>query len=140
MKHETTFFYFGIVKPITELSSNLKRQDHLRQDVYSYINDFGINYRRVGNVRTTFRIVFGKELDYIKGNPYNFVEGQTPYFFLMNKKMLKKYKLSLDKENEIISRVRQAGSVLKLQYYITYNWYYDGINEEALLKEKLNNK
>ena len=61
MYHETTFFYYGIVKPITELYRNLKVRPDLEQDIYCYINDFGINYRRVGNVRTVFRIVFGKE-------------------------------------------------------------------------------
>lgn len=127
--HETTFFYYGIVKPITELYNNLKRQPDLEQDIYCYINDFGINYRRVGNVRTVFRIVFGKELGYIQGNPYDIQK--EPWYLEMNKHDLKKYKLSKYEEDEITSRVRQAGSLLRLNYFITYNFYYDGFDENA---------
>ena len=69
---ENCFYYYGAVIPIAEVSARMHSlKSILRQDIYCYILDNKLHYRRVGNVHRIYRIVIGRELHVADVNKYD---------------------------------------------------------------------
>ena len=50
MFHEAYYYYYGSILPIAEVSAKMFADKNIRNDIYCYIFNSDLQYRRVGNV------------------------------------------------------------------------------------------
>ena len=131
---ETNFYYFGSIIPISNVSGKMFRQRNLRQDIYCYINDFGLDYRRVGNVQVIFRIILGRELAVFKEtNPYSLTNSHL--YQRLDEVDVKKYRLSKREEKQIQQTLYNSGCFVKPEYWCIHNYYYTEEEREYIHKK-----
>ena len=136
MFYRAYYYYFGAIIPIAEISAKMFANEKLRNDIYVYIFNSGLQYRRVGNVRTTWRIIIGFELKYFNYSSYNLdlKKSYTP----MLERDIKRFKLPKAKELEITNAIINLGATTLPKYWVIYNHYYDDKNEEEEETKNLN--
>lgn len=128
MLHEAYYFYYGSVIPIAEVSTRMYALNNLRKDIYCYIFDKGLQYRRVGNVRTTWRICIGKELLYMKNTLYE-VNQQKSSLRMLDID-INKYKLDNKTRIKIETDLIDLGCTTAPHYWVIYSFFYDGVDEK----------
>lgn len=133
MLHEAYYYYYGSIIPIAEISSTMYTNKKLRNDIYCYIFNNNLQYRRVGNVRTTWRVVVGYEIKFFTHTSYNVNKDQC--FLPMLETDIPRFKLKKETETQIMQNLFNIGCKTLPKYWVIYNHYYDGKDEEEILEK-----
>ena len=114
---ENSFIYFGALFQMAKIYKFMKTfKDN---DVYSWICEHNLQYRRLGSIRTNWQVIIGREIRVINGNPY-LLDLERSYEEL-DKADIEKYKLTYDQESNVKWNLFKAGITHNPKYYITYN-------------------
>ena len=138
MLHEAIYYYYGSIIPIAEVSSKMYATKDLRKDIYCYIFNNNLQYRRVGNVRTTWRIIVGYELKYFTHSSYDVNKDQ--YFLPMLQRDIPRFQLKKELEAQVMHNLFNIGCKTLPKYWVVYNQYYDGIDEDEMLQQYIQEK
>ena len=133
---ETCFYYYGVVVPLGDPGSQmLALKAKFPKDIYCFILDHDLQYRRVGNVYQTHRIVIGRELAFFpETNPYNLVRKDP--FIKLDEKDIQQYKLSNAEQRVVEQNLYKVGCIKLPQYLCAYNCHLDLDEQVELRKEK----
>ena len=116
---EACFYYYGCVLALAEITSLMVQ--YKKDDPYCFIMDQGLQYRRVGEVGKTYRVVVGKELKVmLDSNPYN-LDKERPYTE-MYPNDIKEVKLPKDEIKRVTNSLLLVGCYAIPKYYATYNY------------------
>ena len=125
MENVHIFYYFGSVLPFADITSLMVQ---FRQtDPYCFILDQDLEYRKVGLIDKTYRIVIGREIDISTDNYFNLSE-DNPYVEIIDKNILEKIKLSSKEEQIVNKNLLKVGSYQIPKYWTVLN--YDKIENE----------
>lgn len=114
---ENSFIYFGAITPLAKIFKFMK--SHKDDDVYSWICEHNLQYRRTGKIRTNWQIIIGRELDVLDTNLYRLDFDHS--FQKLDEQDLKKYKLRKEVERQIAWDLSYVGVNAQPDYYIIYN-------------------
>ena len=116
--NEHCFIYFGALTPMAKVYNCMN--EHGEEDVYVWLCEHNLQYRRIGKIRTNWQIIAGREIRFLKNdNPYN-LDLDRPYQQL-DENDLKRYKLNINVERDITWNLSRAGIHQVPRYYIIYN-------------------
>lgn len=116
---ETCFYYYGCVLPLAEITSLMVQ--YKKNDPYCFILDQGLQYRRVGEVEKTYRIVIGKEIAlFTDKNPYH-LDKNNPYTE-MYQDDIHTYRIKKKDKMDIANKLLLVGCYNIPKYYATYNY------------------
>ena len=119
MENEHIFYYFGSVLPLADITSLMVQ---FRQtDPYCFILDQDLEYRKVGLIDKTYRIVIGREIDIPADNYFNLSE-ENPYVEIIDKDILEKIKLSSKEEQIVNKNLLKVGSYQIPKYWAVLNY------------------
>ena len=122
---ESYFYYYGCIVPLSEVTGLMIQFN--KHDMYSFVFENGLQYRRVGEVAKTFRIIVGKELKiFTDENPYDL--SKDCLYKEMYETDIKDVKLSSSEKNKINLALVKVGCYSIPKYYATYNYLPDEIN------------
>ena len=125
MENVHIFYYFGSVLPFADITSLMVQ---FRQtDPYCFILDQDLEYRKVGLIDKTYRVVIGREIDIPADNYFNLSE-ENPYVEIIDKNILEKIKLSSKEEQIVNKNLLKVGSYQIPKYWTVLN--YDKIENE----------
>jgi len=119
MENEHIFYYFGSVLPLADITSLMVQ--FRQKDPYCFILDQDLEYRKVGLIDKTYRIVIGREIDISTDNYFNLSE-DNPYVEIIDKDILKKIKLSRNEEQIVNKSLLKVGSYQIPKYWATLNY------------------
>lgn len=119
MKNKHVFYYFGSVLPLADITSLMVQ--FRQKDPYCFILDQDLDYRKVGLIDKTYRIVIGREIDIPTDNYFN-LSDENPYVEVIDKKILKEIKLSNKEEQKINKALLKVGSYQMPKYWATLNY------------------
>lgn len=128
MLNESYYLYYGSIIPISEISSRMHATRNLRKDIYCYIFDKDLQYRRVGNVRTVWRICVGYEIQRLTNTLYDL--NKTQCFLPMTDLDANLHKLSNDLRIKIETSLISIGCITRPRYWVFYNYFYDDVDVE----------
>lgn len=112
------FIYFGALTPMAKVYNCMK--EHGEDDVYVWLCEHNLQYRRIGKIRTNWQIIAGREIRFLKNdNPYNLDLDRT--YQQLDENDLKRYKLNINVERDITWNLTRAGIHQVPRYYIIYN-------------------
>ena len=114
---ENCFIYFGA--PFTLAKVYKFMHDAGDDDVYSWICEHNLQYRRVASIRTNWQIMIGRELKVLDTNPY-MLDFDHP-FEELDEQEITKYKLKKEVEQKIFWNLHDAGVHSIPKYYISWN-------------------
>jgi hypothetical protein len=116
-----TFYYYGVLTPYSEITSHMVQLN--KNDMYSFVSENGLQYRKCGLISTTYRIVVGKEILF---NPKSFSElNEKNTFMILNKDTIKKEELPLlssAEEQKVRESLLKIGVYFEPKYYVFVNW------------------
>ena len=119
MENEHIFYYFGSVLPLADITSLMVQ--FRQKDPYCFILDQDLEYRKVGLIDKTYRIVIGREIDISTDNYFNLSEDNF-YEEIIDKDILKKIKLSRNEEQIVNKSLLKVGSYQIPKYWATLNY------------------
>lgn len=119
MENEHIFYYFGSVLPLADITSLMVQ--FRQKDPYCFILDQDLEYRKVGLIDKTYRIVIGREIDISTDNYFNLSE-DNPYVEIIDKDILKEIKLSRNEEQIVNKSLLKVGSYPIPKYWATLNY------------------
>lgn len=112
------FIYFGALTPMAKVYNCMK--EHGEDDVYVWLCEHNLQYRRIGKIRTNWQIIAGREIRFLKNdNPYNLDFDRA--YQQLDESDLKRYKLNINIERDITWNLVRAGIHQVPKYYIIYN-------------------
>lgn len=114
---ENNFIYYGAITPMAKAFSYMR--SHNDDDIYSWLCEHNLQYRRTGKIRTNWQIIAGREIKVFDNNPYR-LDFDRP-FQRLDEQDLKKYKLDKATERQITWNLVHAGIYINPEYYVIYN-------------------
>lgn len=112
------FYYYGALVPYSEVTSYMVQLG--KNDMYSFIAENGLQYRKCGLISTTYRIVVGREIVVNDSSLGNELDMKNVVEVLDPDKI--PFKMSSAEEQKVREALLRIGVYFEPKYYVFVNW------------------
>lgn len=112
------FYYYGAFVPTSEVTSHMVQFG--KKDMYSFVAENGLQYRKCGLITTTYRIVIGRELA-VNDLSFEVDLSQNNIVEVLDADKIT-FKLTAAEEQKVREALLLVGVYFEPKYYAFINW------------------